>query len=147
MNTRPILILVATTALLGGVAFAQAPAADPVAPAPAPRAGAERPAGAAALHGPRAPRAGRAARLAAAVRHDPALAVVLNLRAIERVYRADGRSKDLSAFYREQLGKTDDPVVRNFVNYRLARLEMRADDADAALQALRRNLEENYRRL
>lgn len=147
MNSRPILIAIAATALLAGVAYAQVPPADPALPATAPRAGADRFADGAAVRGPRAIRGGRAAHLAAAVRHDPALAVVVNLRAIERVYRADGRSKELPAFYREQLGRTDDPVVRNFVNYRLARLEMRADDAEAALQALRRNLEENYRRL
>ncbi|MCE3002701.1 MAG: hypothetical protein LW860_08410 [Xanthomonadaceae bacterium] len=147
MNRRPILIAAVATALLAGVAFAQAPAVEPASPSPAHRAGADRLAGGAPMHGPRAARGGRAARLAATVRHDPALAVVVNLRAIERVYRADGRGKELPAFYREQLGKTNDPVVRNFVNYRLARLEMRADDAEAALQALRRNLEENYRRL
>ena len=92
-------------------------------------------------------RGGGALRLAAAVRNDPAIAVVINLRAIERAYRADGRSKDLPAFYREQLARTQDPVVRNFVHYRLARIELRGDDAKGALEALQRNLDENYRRL
>jgi hypothetical protein len=91
--------------------------------------------------------AGRGARLAAAIRTDPALAVVLNLRAIERVYRATGRATELPAFYREQLARSKDPVLRNFISYRLARLEMRDDDAKAALDVLLRNLDDNYRRL
>jgi hypothetical protein len=147
MKTRTILIAtgIATAAILAGAAAAQAPAPPtPVAPAmQAPLPGAGGP-WAGHRHGQRG---GRAARLAAAVRHDPAMAVVINLRAIERVYRQDGKAKELPAFYREQLGKTDDPLVRNYVHYRLARLEMREDDATAALDALRRNLEENYRRL
>lgn len=145
MRTRTLLLTtsLAAAAILAGAAAAQAPAPAPATPA-APALHDAIPGDGAFRHGPRA---GRAARLAAAVRHDPALAVVVNLRAIERVYRHEGRAKDLPAFYREQLGKTDDALVRNFVHYRLARLELRADDADAALAALRRNLEENYRRL
>jgi hypothetical protein len=142
---RPYSILLAlafaTTAGAVGIAVAQ-PAAAPTATGPAaPHA--------AGWRGGAAPgaRGGRAARLAAAVRHDPGMAVILNLRAIERVYRHDGRAKDLPAFYREQLARTQDPLVRNFVNYRLARLELREDDARGALDALTRNLEENYRRL
>jgi hypothetical protein len=131
----------ATTAGAVGIAVAQ-PAAAPTATGPAaPHAAGWR---GGAMPGARG---GRAARLAAAVRHDPGMAVILNLRAIERVYRHDGRAKDLPAFYREQLARTQDPLVRNFVNYRLARLELREDDARGALDALTRNLEENYRRL
>lgn len=89
----------------------------------------------------------RGGRLAKAIQDDPAVAVIVNLRAIERVYRSDGRTKELPAFYRAQLDRTQDPLVRNFVNYRLARLELREDDAKAALEALTRNLDENYRRL
>lgn len=141
-NTRYLTAaLLAVAALATGHALAQpaarAAVADPAAAAAA----------AAAAPGQHAHRAGRAARLARAVRDDPAAAVVVNLRAIERVYRHEGRAKDLPAFYREQLAKTQDPLVRNFVQYRLARLELRDDDAEAALDALRRNLEENYRRL
>jgi predicted negative regulator of RcsB-dependent stress response len=139
-NTRYLAAaLLAVAALAAGHALAQ----------PAARAAVADPAAAAAAAAPgqHAHRAGRAARLARAVRDDPAAAVIVNLRAIERVYRHEGRSKDLPAFYREQLAKTQDPLVRNFVHYRLARLELRDDDAEAALEALRRNLEENYRRL
>jgi hypothetical protein len=82
-----------------------------------------------------------------AIANSPAAAVIINLRAIERVYRSEGRDKDLPAFYREQLTRTEDPLVRNFVHYRIARLEMRDDDAAAALEALQRNLVENYGRL
>ena len=133
----------AVAALAGGQALAQPAARAATADAPAlaaPHAGPH-----AARHAARG--AGRAARLAHAVRNDPGMAVIVNLRAIERLYRQDGKAKDLPAFYREQLAKTQDPLVRNFVHYRLARLELREDDADAALEALRRNLEENYRRL
>jgi hypothetical protein len=82
-----------------------------------------------------------------AIANSPAAAVIINLRAIERVYRGEGREKDLPGFYREQLTRTEDPLVRNFVHYRIARLEMRGDDAKAALEALQRNLAENYGRL
>jgi hypothetical protein len=134
----------ATAALAAGHALAQ-----PAQPAPRDRTVAPSlPAAFAGAPGAqRARRAGRAMRLAHALRDDPAAAVIVNLRAIERVYRHAGRSKDLPAFYREQLAKTQDPLVRNFVHYRLARLELRDHDAEAALEALRRNLEENYRRL
>jgi hypothetical protein len=89
----------------------------------------------------------RGGRLAQAIQDDPAVAVIVNLRAIERVYRQEGRAAEVPAFYRAQLERTQDPLVRNFVNYRLARLELREDDAKAALEALTRNLDENYRRL
>jgi hypothetical protein len=92
-------------------------------------------------------KAGRRALLAQAIRNDPAIAVVVNLRAIERVYRHEGRTPELPAFYAGVLERTDDPLVRNFVNYRLARLEMREQDARGALDALMRNLDENLRRI
>ena len=140
-TTRPALAAtIALAALAGGHALAQPATRGADAPQLASAAGAP--------HATRpAMRAGRAARLAHVVRNEPGMAVVVNLRAIERIYRHEGRSKDLPAFYREQLAKTQDPLVRNFVHYRLARLELRDDDAAAALDALRRNLEENYRRL
>jgi len=127
--------------LVGGIAAAQSPAA--AVPAPGPNA-------AKIEHWQAMRQAGRGARgmrLAGAVRNDPAIAVVINLRAIERAYRAAGRGKDLAGFYREQLSRTQDPVVRNFVNYRLAKLELRDDDAKGALEALKRNLDENYSRM
>lgn len=142
-HQHPIILAIAFAGTIAatGLAIAQSPAAPAT-----PTAVAQRDAG---LRGGAGvgPRAGRAGRLAAAVRHDPGMAVILNLRAIERVYRHDGRAKDLPAFYREQLARTQDPLVRNFVNYRLARLELREDDARGALEALTRNLDENYRRL
>jgi hypothetical protein len=105
----------------------------------------------AALATPAAVRAGghearRALRLARAMRADPSLAVIVNLRAIERVYRSDGRAAELPSFYRSQLGRTDDALVRNFINYRLARMEMREQDAKGALETLMRNLDENLAR-
>lgn len=131
----------AAAVLVGGFATAQSSAATP----PGPGHDAERQE---RWHSMRqAGRGARGARLAAAVRNDPAVAVVINLRAIERAYRADGRAKDVPGFYREQLARTQDPVVRNFVNYRLARLELREDDAKGALEALVRNLDENYARM
>lgn len=142
-NTRFLFAALLAASLAGSQAFAQQPARAPaVADATTPMGVRD---GAPPAH--HQGRGSRAARLAHAVRHDPALAVVMNLRAIERVYREDGRSDEVPAFYREQLARTQDPLVRNFVHYRLARLELRGDDAKAALEALRRNLDENYRRL
>lgn len=143
IRSTPILFASATIACLLGIGPAVARQAAPTE--------ADRP----ALTGLRdhaaparaAPRPMRAARLAHALRHDPAVAVLLNLRAIERLYRRDGRIQELPVFFREQLAKTENPVVRNFLNYRIAALELRGDDATAALDTLRRNLEENYRRL
>jgi hypothetical protein len=142
-HKHPIILATAFAAAIAatGLAIAQAPAAPATSTAVAQREAGLRGGAGAGM------RAGRAGRLAAAVRHDPGMAVIINLRAIERVYRHDGRAKDLPAFYREQLARTQDPLVRNFVNYRLARLELREDDARGALEALTRNLDENYRRL
>lgn len=142
-HQQPIILAIAFAAAIAatGLAVAQSPATPAT-----PTTIAQRDAGLRG-GGALAPRTGRAGRLAGAVRNDPGMAVILNLRAIERVYRHDGRAKDLPAFYREQLARTQDPLVRNFVNYRLARLELREDDARGALEALNRNLEENYRRL
>ncbi len=131
----------AAAVLVGSIAAAQSPAA--AVPAAGPNA--ERIERWQAMR--QAGRGARGMQLAATVRNDPAVAVVINLRAIERAYRADGRGKDVAAFYREQLGRTQDPVVRNFVNYRLAKLELRDDDAKGALEALKRNLDENYSRM
>jgi hypothetical protein len=146
MNRIRSLTLAAALLAVGGAGYALAApsAADAglrgdcgAGCAEAPRAG----------QGLRGAHGGRMARLAKAVQDNPAVAVIVNLRAIERVYRSEGRAKELPAFYRAQLERTQDPLVRNFVNYRLARLELRADDAKAALEALTRNLDENYRRL
>jgi hypothetical protein len=98
--------------------------------------------------GPRAGReARRSARLALAMRRDPAVAVIVNLRAIERLYRHENRSAELPGLYADVLKRTEDPLVRNFANYRLARMELREQDAKGALEALRRNLNENLARL
>ncbi len=89
---------------------------------------------------------GRAGARIAALR-DPALAAIVNLRAIERVYRYEGREEELPAYLRQVLARTGDPTVRNYVNLRLARIEMRDRDAKAALEALQRGLDENLERL
>jgi hypothetical protein len=89
---------------------------------------------------------GARARTALAIQNNPGVAVVINLRAIERVYRQQGRERELPGFYRDVLGRSGDPLVRNFINYRLARLELRGDDAKGALDALMRNLDENLQR-
>jgi predicted negative regulator of RcsB-dependent stress response len=81
------------------------------------------------------------------MRRDPAVAVIVNLRAIERLYRQENRSAELPGLYADVLKRTEDPLVRNFANYRLARMELREQDAKGALEALRRNLNENLARL
>ena len=144
MNARLVIPFVAGAVLAGGLAVAATvtavPAGEPdAAELCGPRCQAM------LVHG-RGPGM-RRAMLARAIQDNPSVAVVVNLRAIERVYRREQREAELPAFYRDVLSRTADPLVRNFVNYRLARLEMREHDAQGALEALMRNLDENLKRL
>jgi predicted negative regulator of RcsB-dependent stress response len=97
-------------------------------------------------HGQRRGPMGRRAAMLRAL-EDPALATIVNLRALERIYRHEGRADDVEALYRDVLAKTDNATVRNFANLRLARIAMRGKDAKAAQETLQRNLQENLARL
>jgi hypothetical protein len=150
MNRNTLYALMTGAALAGALTLSSwALAAPPDDAAPVVRSPAAERCAARCAHGARTHRSieGRRARLAHAVQNNPAAAVVVNLRAIERVYWREGRVKELPVFYRDVLARTDDPLVRNFVNYRLARLARMDGNARDSLDALRRNLEENLRRL
>ena len=145
MATRHIVSIAAAAALAAGLACGANAIATPT-------TGSELAAASWAQAGEPEPgraRAGMRARGGAriAAMRDPALAAIVNLRAIERVYRHEQREAELPDYLRSVLARTQDATVRNYVNFRLARIEMREKDAKGALEALERGLEENLRRL
>ena len=73
-------------------------------------------------------------------------ASLMDLRAIDRLYTAGGRTKELPAFYRDVLAKTQNPMLRNFIYLRLARLQSAPAQPDAAIATLRQSLDENLKR-
>lgn len=82
----------------------------------------------------------RGAHLPPAVR-----ASVMDMLAIERLYREGGKSGELPGFYRDVLAKTQNPMVRNFAFRRLARLQSAPTNTDAAIATLRQSLDENLK--
>jgi hypothetical protein len=141
--TKSTLIAFSTAAVLaGGIAFGAFAGTPPVAADALVAAASAHPGEARPQRGPR----GRAA-LRVAVLKDPALAAIANLRAIERIHRREGKVEELPRYLRGVLAKTNDPTVRNYVNFRLARLEMRERDPEGALAELQRGLDENLSRL
>lgn len=75
---------------------------------------------------------------------DPAVAAIRQMRLIERIYLRQDQPDKAIAMYREVLGRTQDTMVRNVVNARLARLAAwQPRDLDAALVELKRGLDEN----
>ncbi len=75
---------------------------------------------------------------------DPAVAAIRQMRLIERIYLRQNQPEKAVAMYREVLGRTQDTLLRNAVNARLARLAAwQPRDLDAALVELRRGLDEN----
>lgn len=73
-------------------------------------------------------------------------ASVMDLRAIDRLYAAAGRTKELPAFYRDVLVRTQNPMLRNFIYLRLARLQSAPAQPEAAIATLRQSLDENLKR-
>jgi len=69
--------------------------------------------------------------------------VIEDLQALERLYRENGRSKDLQALYNEVLTKTQDPRVRTYVYHHLARAQSAPANTDQAIATLRKSLDEN----
>lgn len=143
--------LAATLIAAGGLALAQnAPA--PTAPAPSAQstpmpmrgAGRMQPMGArngmhGGMHGGMHHRMGR--------HHGPAAAVIGNLHQIARLYIMDGKIRQLEGLYKDVLGKTQNPMVRNYVYRALARLQARPRDTGAAVATLRESLDENLKLL
>lgn len=78
---------------------------------------------------------------------DPGVrAGVRDLRAIDRLYYASGRAKDLPGLYQDMLTKAQNPQLRNYLSFRLARLQSAPANTDAAIATLRRSLDENLAR-
>ncbi|MHA6204431.1 hypothetical protein ACXU4B_08420 [Dyella soli] len=73
----------------------------------------------------------------------PGSAVIEDLRALERLYLASGRAKELPALYNEVLAKSQDPGVRTYVYHHLARAQMAPANPDQAIATLRKSLDEN----
>jgi predicted negative regulator of RcsB-dependent stress response len=63
------------------------------------------------------------------------------------MYRANGREKDVPALYQDVLTRTNDPVVRHMAGRRLAQLQWRGGNKDAAMQQMQKNLDADLKRL
>lgn len=83
----------------------------------------------------------RGAHAAPAVR-----ATIVDLRAMDRLFRASGKTSALPGLYRDVLAKTHNPGIRNYVYMRLARLQSAPTNTDAAIATLRQSLDENLAR-
>jgi hypothetical protein len=77
----------------------------------------------------------------------PALEVVHTLLEIERLYRVQGRNKEVVALYQDVLGRTRDPLVRHFAYASIARAQEQPADTDKAVATLKQSLEESLQRL
>jgi hypothetical protein len=88
----------------------------------------------------------RAALLATRMAEHPALAAIADLLALERLYRTEHKPDAIRQLYTEVLGRTADPVVQNFAQRRLARLEFRQGNPKAAEELLKENLARNLAR-
>lgn len=97
----------------------------------------------AAAHVP-GPAAGAAGQRALRVAADPALAAIRQMRVMERIYLRQNQPQEAERMYREVLGRTQNTLIRNVVNNRLARLAAwQPRDFDAAMVELKRGLDEN----
>lgn len=63
------------------------------------------------------------ARLARAERHPPEVAVAVDLRRLERIYRRQGDETAIVAMYRDLLTRADAPKLRAFAERRLRHAE------------------------
>ena len=89
----------------------------------------------------------RAGRMAFHAAKDPSASVVRDLASLERMYRRSGREAEVAGLYRDVLARTGDPVVRHMAGNRLARLEWRNGNKDAAIEQMKRNLDADLKRL
>lgn len=89
----------------------------------------------------RASRHQRGANASPAVR-----ASIFDLRAIDRLYRASGKTSALPGLYRDVLTRTHNSKLRNYVYMRLARLQSAPTNPDTAIATLRQSLDENLAR-
>lgn len=79
--------------------------------------------------------------------HGPAQEVIRTALEIERLYREEGKPREVIALYQDLLAKAKDPAVRNFAYDALARAEQQPGDPDKAIATLRQSLDESVQRL
>lgn len=80
-------------------------------------------------------------------RHDPAHAVIMDMRGIERLDRMSGHSQDLTALYQHVLEKTQNPEVRHYTYMQMARSEMKPANVEQVVATLRKSLDEDLTHL
>ena len=73
--------------------------------------------------------------------------VIQTLLEIERLYREQGRPKEVVALYQDVLGKTRDPLVRHFAYEAIAHAQLQPADTDKAVATLKQSLDESLRHL
>lgn len=69
--------------------------------------------------------------------------VIGNLRALEKLYMASGRSKALVEVYNDVLARSQNPRTRDYVYRRLAQLQSAPANVDQAAATLRKALDES----
>lgn len=77
----------------------------------------------------------------------PAHEVIHTLIEIERLYREEGRSKEVVSLYQGVLGKTRDPLVRHFAYEAIAHAQLQPADTDKAVATLKQSLDESLQHL
>ena len=77
----------------------------------------------------------------------PAHEVIHTLIEIERLYREEGRSKEVVSLYQGVLGKTKDPLVRHFAYEAIAHAQIQPADTDKAVATLKQSLDESLQHL
>jgi hypothetical protein len=138
MQRKTLALFVATAMMLSGTAFVVT--AEPAGDQPLPSARAD------ANEGGQRGQAHRGGGRGGMEIDPAARAAIMDLRAIDRLYGRSGRTKELPAFYRDVLTKTRNPMLRNFIYMRLARLETAPANTDQAIATLRQSLDENLKR-
>ena len=73
-------------------------------------------------------------------------AVLLQMHALEEIYKQQGKHKDAVSMYRRVLDSSDNPTVRNIANHRMADVLKEAGDLDAAIEVLNGALIETLKR-
>ena len=73
-------------------------------------------------------------------------AVLLQMHALEEIYKQQGKHKDAVSMYRRVLDTSDNPTVRNIANHRMADVLKEAGDLDAAIEVLNGALVETLKR-
>ncbi len=78
---------------------------------------------------------------------DPPHEVMQTLGEIERLYREQGRVRDVVALYQDVLSRTHDPLLRHFAYEAIARAQLQPAEADKAIGTLKQSLDESLQRL